>query len=63
MILESRTHDNAQFASSGGDRTAFVWDVQSGETVRRFQGHMGKVNAVQYNSDSSVLASGTLNEI
>jgi mitogen-activated protein kinase organizer 1 len=54
-----RAPDNAQFASSGGDRTAFTWDVQSGEQIRRLQGHMGKVNAVAYNEDASVLATGT----
>lgn len=52
-------HDNAKFASSGGDRTAFVWDVTSGETIRRFSGHLGRVNAVALNADASVLASGS----
>jgi len=51
-------HNNATFASSGGDRTAFVWDVTTGETIRRFAGHMGRINAVELNADASVLASG-----
>lgn len=36
----------------------FVWDVATGDSFRRFQGHMGKVNAVAFNSDASILASG-----
>jgi mitogen-activated protein kinase organizer 1 len=37
----------------------FVWDVTRGETTRRFQGHSGKVNAVAFNEESTILASGT----
>ena len=57
MPLNS-AHDNVKFASSGGDRSVFVWDVATGATVRRLPGHMGKVNAVELNDDASVLASG-----
>lgn len=53
-----RTPDNARFVSSGGDRDAFLWDVQSGQTVRRFKGHTSKINAVQFNPEASVLATG-----
>ena len=55
----SRSHDNAKFASSGGDRSVFVWDVATGVTTRRLAGHMGKVHTVEFNPDASVLASGT----
>lgn len=57
-FLVTRAHDNASFASSGGDRSVFVWDVAAGVTTRRLSGHMGKVNVVEFNEDSSVLASG-----
>jgi WD40 repeat protein len=53
-----RSHDNAKFASGGGDRTVFVWDVATGQTTRRLPGHIGKVNAVEFNDDATVLASG-----
>lgn len=57
---DDRSPDNAKFASSGGDRTAFVWDVAAGTTIRRFSGHMARVNVVEFNPDASVLASGSL---
>lgn len=57
-----RSHDNAKFASSGGDRSVFVWDVATGVTTRRLAGHMGKVHTVEFNADASVLASGASNE-
>lgn len=55
-----RAHDNVKFASSGGDRSVFVWDVATAQTTRRLTGHMGKINAVEFNDDASVVASGTL---
>ena len=55
---ECRSHDNARFASSGGDRSVFLWDVTTGATIRRIAGHMGKINVVEFNEDASVVASG-----
>jgi len=64
--------DNAKFASVGGDKAVylipstffsdvirFLWDVATGKTIRRFIGHTHRVNAVDFNSDASVLASGS----
>ena len=31
--------DNARFASVGGDRQVFLWDVEHGGTTRRWSGH------------------------
>jgi len=55
----SHSHDNSKFGSCGGDRTVFLWDVTSGNTIRRMSGHMGKVNVVAFNEDATVLASGS----
>ena len=33
------SHDNARFASCGGERLVYLWDVTTGVTIRRFQGH------------------------
>jgi mitogen-activated protein kinase organizer 1 len=54
----TRSHDNSKFASSGGDRSVFLWDVATGVTTRRMAGHTGKVHVVEFNEDASVLASG-----
>lgn len=50
--------DNAKFASSGGDKAVFLWDVASGAVTRRLQGHFGKINAVRFSQEAQVLASG-----
>lgn len=57
------TTDNARFASSGGDRTVFLWDVATAQTVRRFShatdGHVGRVNCVAVGgADDALVVSG-----
>ena len=41
------------------DRSVMVWDVLSGHSLRRWTGHQARVNALDYNPDSSVLVSGS----
>ncbi|PLB42315.1 WD40 repeat domain-containing protein [Aspergillus candidus] len=54
------TADNAQFASVGGDRQVFLWDVEQGATVRRWGGHGARVEAVQFAGEGdSVVVSGS----
>ena len=58
--------DNTSFASVGGDRSVFLWDVQAGTTTRRFgsnssQGHTARINCVSFaGQDDSILVSGSL---
>lgn len=35
-----------------------VWDVATGNVLRRLQGHFGRINAVAFNADAQVLATG-----
>lgn len=53
---------NATFASSGGDRAVFLWDVSTASTIRRFSnaGHTtGRINSVIFAGvDDSLLLSG-----
>jgi mitogen-activated protein kinase organizer 1 len=51
--------DNHTFASAGGDKAVFVWDVTSGAVLRRLTAHEHRVNAVRYNADCSVLVSAS----
>ena len=56
--------DNQTFASVGGDRSVFLWDVQQATTIRRFgnntnQGHTSRINCVEFAGESDhVLVSG-----
>lgn len=40
--------DNTRFASGGPDRAALVWDVASGQVLRRFNAHTGRLNDVRF---------------
>lgn len=55
--------DNARFASVGGDRQVFLWDVEQGGTIRRWTGHNSRVEAVQFAGEGdAVVVSGMLFE-
>ncbi|KAL4742117.1 WD40-repeat-containing domain protein [Aspergillus similis] len=52
--------DNSRFASVGGDRQVFLWDVEQGITMRRWDGHNARVEAVQFaGEDDAVVVSGS----
>lgn len=56
------TDDNARFASVGGDKLVFLWDVATARTLRRWSGHFGRVNCVGFGGEGdSVVVSGTQN--
>lgn len=47
-----------RFASCGGDRQIFLWDVSTGNIIRKFRGHDSAVNAVRYSANCEILATG-----
>ena len=51
MLDIAVSEDNARFASVGGDRQVFLWDVGSARTVRRWGGHGGRVNCVGFGGE------------
>ncbi|KAL8700043.1 MAG: hypothetical protein Q9201_005666 [Fulgogasparrea decipioides] len=56
----SVTEDNARFASVGGDKQVFFWDVATARTLRRWAGHFGRVNCVDFGGEEgSVVVSGS----
>lgn len=59
------SHDNARFVSGGGDRSVFLWDVSTAQTLRRFggnaQSHSARINTVRFGGDEdSLVISGSL---
>lgn len=50
---------NGQTIVSGGEQgELFLWDIETGEIVRRFEGHEGAVNEIVFNADGTRLVSG-----
>jgi len=51
---------NGEYALSGSDdMTARLWDVESGELLRTFEGHSGLVIAVAFSPDGQYVLSGS----
>jgi mitogen-activated protein kinase organizer 1 len=38
------SRDNNRFASVGGDKNAFIWDVATGKIIRKLTGHDSRIN-------------------
>lgn len=55
----SITDDHNRFASVGYDRSAFLWDVSTGNVIRRFQGHTQRINAVALNGEGSIMVTAS----
>ena len=51
-------NDNSKFASCGGDKQLFYWDVPSGNFIRKFRGHDSTINAVRFGPGDGVLVTG-----
>jgi mitogen-activated protein kinase organizer 1 len=70
VLSLSVSGDNARFASCGGDRSVFLWDVATAQTLRRLGGggaggqpggHAGRINCVAFaGDDDALLVSGGL---
>jgi len=51
---------DGQFALSGSwDKTARLWDLNTGSTVRTFQGHRKDVNSVAFSPDNRQIVTGS----
>ncbi|MCC5875884.1 MAG: hypothetical protein JJU11_06665, partial [Candidatus Sumerlaeia bacterium] len=52
---------NEQTYLTGGELGAFLWDIETGEFLRSFLNHEGRVTAVAYSSDGSRVLTGDSN--
>ena len=53
-------HPNGEWlVSSGQDGSIILWDIATGEEIRRFQGHESSVSKVEFNPDGTMLASAS----
>ena len=63
VLSISVASDNSRFVSAGVDKTVFLWDVPTAQTLRRFGGvgsHTGKVECTAFGGDGdSVVISGS----
>jgi mitogen-activated protein kinase organizer 1 len=42
------------------DKTVILWDVATGQALRKYRGHLSTVNCVKFNEESTVAISGSV---
>ena len=50
--------DGRTAVSGSKDGTLILWDLTSGEALRRYHAHIGKVNSVDFSPDGQTVLSG-----
>ncbi|MBI5927671.1 MAG: protein kinase [Chloroflexi bacterium] len=51
--------DNQLMLSGSNDHTLILWDVSTGQEIRRFEGHTGRILTAAFNADNSLIVSGS----
>ena len=58
-VLSVAASPDGRFLLAGGqDGVAYLWDVKSGDLLRRYRGHRGKVTAVLFTPDGQRAVTG-----
>jgi len=51
--------DNSQFTTVGGDREIFVWDAKTSNLIRKFSGHLARINTIWLQEENSLIVTGS----
>lgn len=54
----SSSFDNSSLCSGGGDKAVVLWDVASGQVVRKFRGHAGVSSSKKWGREGARGAEG-----
>ena len=49
--------DGSKIASGSADFTVMLWNIETGDLLQTFTGHLGEVRSVAFSPDGKLLAS------
>jgi mitogen-activated protein kinase organizer 1 len=60
-VLDAKAScDSSQITSASMDKCVFLWDVTTAQVIRRYRAHHSYVNCVQFNEESTVILSASV---
>lgn len=51
--------DDKLLVTGSGDRTARIWDIKTGEEIRKFSGHQDRINSIAISTDGKRIATAS----
>lgn len=51
--------DNKLLVSGSNDLSVILWEIETGNLIKKFEGHKDKINTVAITNDSKLIVSGS----
>jgi len=62
QCIKMENNSKSMFASCGGDKNVFLWDIKTSKILRKFWGHSQRINCLSFNEEYNVIASGSYDQ-
>lgn len=63
QCIKIDNNTNTIFASCGGDKCIFLWDIKTGKILRKFWGHSQRINCLSFNKNiNNIIISGSYDQ-
>lgn len=59
VLDAAAARDNGRIVSSGADKLVILTDVSTGNVIRKYRGHLERVNCVKFNEEATLIISGS----
>eukprot|EP01084_Bolivina_argentea_P124554 220703_1 len=62
QCIKIENNTKSTFASCGGDKSIFIWDINTGKILRKLWGHSQRINCLAFNQQNNIIVSGSFDQ-